>query len=65
MPNNIKAIITTTMGWDKSASTGLFHYARDDTPMCHCEADEVSRSNLVDGNNVTTFPHINNRTIAK
>ncbi len=59
MPNNIKAIMTT-MGGDKPASTGLLRYARDDTPMCHCEADEVSRSNLVEGNGITAFPHNNN-----
>ena len=48
------------MGGDKPASTGLLRYARDDTPMCRCEADEVSRSNLVEGNDTATFPRNNN-----
>jgi len=55
MPNNIKAIMTI-MGGDKPASTGLLRYTRGGTPMCQCEADEVSRSNLVEGNDITTFP---------
>ena len=59
MLNNNKAIMTT-MGGDKPASTGLLRYARDDTPMCRCEADEVSRSNLVEGNDTATFPRNNN-----
>jgi hypothetical protein len=46
MLNNIKAIMTT-MGGDKLASTGLLCYVRGDTAMCHCEADEVSRSSPV------------------
>jgi hypothetical protein len=59
MLNNIKAIMPT-MGGDKLASTGLLYYVRDDTPMCHCGADEVSRSNLVEGNDITTFPRNKN-----
>jgi len=42
-----------TMGGGKPASTGLLRYAHDDTPMCDCEAEEVSRSNLVECNNIT------------
>ena len=64
MLNNIKAIMTT-VGGDKPASRGLLRYSSDDTPMCHCEADEVSRSNLVEGNDITTFPRNNKLTIAK
>jgi hypothetical protein len=52
------------MGGGKPASTGLLRYAHNDTPMCHCEADEVSRSNSVEGNDITTFPRINNWTVA-
>ena len=48
------------MGGGKPASTGLLRYGRDDTPMCYCEADEVSRSNLVEGNDITAFPRNNN-----
>jgi len=59
MLNNIKAIMPTMDG-GKLASTGLLCYVRDDTPMCHCEADEVSRSNLVEGNDITTFPRNKN-----
>jgi len=49
----------TTMGGDKPGSPGLLRYAHDEIPMCHCEAEEVSQSNLMEGNDITTFPRIN------
>ncbi len=36
-----------------------FHHGRlqvcNDTPFCHCEADFVSRSNLVEGHEIATL----------